>query len=121
MNCMKCGVEMKNSGVFCEDCLADMAKYPVNPNVVVKIPYRSTVIPIKKKRRYKAVKPEDQIRQLRKTCRWLIALLIVALLAFGSCAALLLHLSDGKTEGIFDFDIGQNYGTEETQDATDGT
>jgi hypothetical protein len=117
---MKCGAELKNSGVFCPDCLAVMEKYPVNPNVVVKIPYRGAAAPPKKKRRYKAVNPEDQVRHLQKVCRRLSILLIVALLAFGSCLALL-FLSNGNSNGIFDFGIGQNYGTEETQDTTDGT
>ena len=121
MNCIKCGVELKDSGVFCPDCLAVMEKYPVNPNVVVKIPYRSSAAPVKKKKRTRSVKPEEQVRQLKKVCRWLVVLLVTALLAFGICAAMLLHLSDGDGDGIFDFDIGQNYETGETTGSTGGT
>ena len=53
LNCTKCGVELKNSGVFCEDCLADMEKYPVNPNVTVRIPYRPAPAPVKKAKKAK--------------------------------------------------------------------
>ena len=121
MNCMKCGVELKNSGVFCPDCLAVMEKYPVHPNVLVKLPNRSTAAPAKKKKRVKVVKPEDQIRQLKTANRWLATLLILALLACAACGFLLIHMSDSDSNGIFDFGIGQNYGTEETTDSTDGT
>ena len=121
MNCMKCGVELKNSGVFCPECLAVMEKYPVNPNVLVKLPNRITAAPAKKKKRAKVLKPEEQVRQLKKANRWLVTLLILALLAWAACAFLLIHLSDGSGNGIFDFGIGQNYDTEEPVDSTDGT
>ena len=67
MPCMKCGAKMKNSGVFCENCLADMEKYPVKSNITVHIPERPTDPPVRKRtRRVKYTKPEDQIRHLKR-------------------------------------------------------
>lgn len=108
MNCMKCGTEIKGSGVFCEDCLAVMAKYPVKPNITVQFPVRPSTPPARKKaRRQRSIKPEDQIRHLKKVRNWLCLLLIVALLAFAASSAMLVHLLGDDTG----FDIGQNYGT----------
>ena len=108
VNCMKCGIEMKEAGVFCENCLAEMEKYPVKPNITVQLPIRPAVTAARKKsRRQRHVKPEDQIRHLKKVRNWLCALLVFALLAFAASSALVLHLLDTNEEN----NIGQNYGT----------
>ena len=114
VNCMKCGKELKNGGVFCEECLADMEKYPVKSNISVHLPYRPTPAPVRKKKQ-KYIKPEDQIRHLKKVRNWLVTLLIVALLAFTATAVMLLHILDVNAD---DFGIGQNYGTIETNEST---
>lgn len=109
MHCMKCGVELKNSGVFCENCLADMEKYPVKPNITIQLPNRPATSPARKRsRRNKYPKPEDQIRHLKKVRNWLFGLLIAALLALAGVSVLALHLLDGEP---IDINIGQNYGT----------
>lgn len=115
MNCMKCGTEIKGSGVFCEDCLATMAKYPVKPNITVQFPIRPATPSVRKKaKRQRNIKPEDQIRHLKKVCNWLCVLLIAALLAFAASSLMVMHLL--SDEG--GFDIGQNY---ETIDSTGET
>ena len=112
MNCMKCGVELKESGVFCESCLADMEKYPVKPNITVRIPRRPVSAPPKKKARHQRyVKPEEQIRHLKKVRNWLCVLLAAALLAFAASAAMVLYLLNDEELPS----IGQNY---ETIDST---
>lgn len=111
MNCMKCGSTITGSGVFCQECLADMEKYPVKPNITVQLPVRSTVPAVKKKSRHKYIKPEDQIRHLKKVRNWLCVLLVTALLAFAAVSAIALHLIDVRDNG---FGIGQNYGTTES-------
>ena len=114
MNCMKCGKELKNSGVFCESCLADMEKYPVKSNITIQLPNRSAPAPVRKRaRRQKYIKPEDQIRHLKKVRNWLVVLLMAALLAFAVTSAMVLHLLDVDADGL---GIGQNYGTIETDD-----
>lgn len=114
MNCTKCGVELKNSGVFCEDCLADMEKYPVNPNVTVRIPYRPVPAPAKKAKKAKAAKPEEQIRHLKKVRNWLFALLVVSLLALAASVIMMIHLVSGNDIP----DLGQNYGITGSADGT---
>ena len=111
MNCMKCGAELRDSGVFCEACLADMEKYPVQPNITVQIPRRPLTAPVKKKAaRQRYVKPEDQIRHLKRVRNGLCVLLAAALLAFAACAVMVLHLLDQEEAPS----IGQNYDTVET-------
>lgn len=114
MNCMKCGKELKSSGVFCEECLAEMEKYPVKPNITVKLPYRPAPAPVRKRsKKQKYVKLEDQVRHLKKVRNWLVVLLVAVFLAFGITSAMVLHLLDIDAD---DFGIGQNYGTIETGD-----
>ena len=109
---MKCGTELKTAGVFCPDCLAEMEKYPVKPNITVHLPKRPASTPAKKKlRRQRYVKPEDQIRHLKRVRSWLIALLIIVLLAFAANTLMLLHFVG---EDDLSFGIGQNYGTVES-------
>lgn len=108
MECMRCGKEIKGEGVFCPDCLTDMERYPVKPNITVQLPVRPGAAPARKKtRRPRYVKPEDQIRHLKKVRNWLAVLLILTLLAL--TAVILLALSFGAVEE--GFGIGQNYGT----------
>lgn len=94
LNCMKCGIELKNSGVFCDDCLTDMKKYPVKPNITVQIPYRPSSSQTKKKpRRYKYVKPEEQIRHLKRVRNRLIVVLMLVILLLALCVAALVWLA----------------------------
>ena len=111
MNCLKCGAELKDSGVFCETCLGDMANYPVKPNITVQIPRRPSTPSVKKKtKKQRYAKPEDQIRHLKRVRNWLCALLIVSLLAFAASAAMVVYLlSRQDAPGI-----GQNYETIDT-------
>ncbi len=104
MNCMKCGCEMKESGVFCPNCLEEMGKYPVKPDIKVHIPYRpATVATRKKAKRHAHIKPEDQIRHLKKVRNWLVVLLVLLLVAFAASALLNLYLM-GSDIGL---DLGQ--------------
>lgn len=107
MYCMKCGAELKNSGVFCENCQADMEKYPVKPNITVQIPYRPSSAQTKKKpRRHKYVKPEEQIRHLKRVRNCLITALVIAIVLLAVCAAALVWLF---LSGSLD-ELGRNYG-----------
>lgn len=109
MYCIKCGREVKEPQVFCDECLADMEKYPVKPTITVQIPVRPATPPVKKKqKKQKYTKPEDQIRHLHTQVRWISLALVGTLLAFAMTAALLLRLLDQRDSG---YGIGQNYGT----------
>ena len=116
MNCIKCGVELKESGVFCAKCLEGMEKDPVATNTAVHLPVRPAPAPAKKKqKRQKYEQPEDQIRHLKSQLRWVFLTLVVALLAFGLTAAMLIHILNTGDEG---FHIGQNYDTIASSDPT---
>ena len=108
LNCLKCGAEMKESGVFCDTCLADMANYPVKPNITVQIPRRPVTPVVKKKvKKSRFVKPEDQIRHLKWVRNWLVGLLIASLLAFAASSSMVVYLLTREETP----DIGQNYET----------
>ena len=98
MNCMKCGKELKSTQPFCDRCLEDMEKYPVKPNVVVQIPVRPQTTTTKRKpKRQRFVRPEDELRFLRKRIRLLTFALVVSVLAFVLVAAATLFLLE-KTD-----------------------
>ncbi len=116
MNCIKCGVEIKEPQVFCDNCLAEMEKYPVKPNITVNIPSRPASSGAKKKsRRQKYVKPEDLIRHLRTQRRILWMALIVVLAAFVLVSVMAMQLLNQKED---EYAPGQNYGTMSSQEST---
>ena len=80
MNCMKCGRETAGTDVFCEKCLAAIARYPVKPGAAVHLPKRAadTVVRAKKKR---PPTPEEIIAlQRNKLRRRKLTILILVLL-----------------------------------------
>ena len=77
MNCMKCGAEIPDGMAFCEDCLKEMDRYPVNPNTPVVLPYRKTTPVPGKAARKKVVSTETQIAILKHRVRLLTVLLVV--------------------------------------------
>ena len=79
MKCLKCGAEYPSEQVFCDECLADMARYPVKPGTPVIIPRRNKPLP-SKRAHIRLQKPENQIAALRKLVGWLIAIIIFLLI-----------------------------------------
>ena len=59
--CMRCGREIEEGQVFCQDCLKEMSRYPVDPNTVVQIPLRKESVNGKKNPRRRSTSPEEQI------------------------------------------------------------
>ncbi len=83
VKCMKCGRDVEAGQVFCADCLKDMAKHPVNPNTVIRIPRRQDPAARRALRR-KSISDEEQIRSLRMHLRirtWLLAICLALLMA----------------------------------------
>lgn len=109
MNCMKCGRDVALGQVFCKECLADMAKYPVQPGTPVILPNRSTTVQPRRVPSRKARKPEEQINTLRKVILWLSIAVIAIALAFGITTSILLNKLD---ECDNNRQHGQNYSTE---------
>lgn len=79
MNCMKCGREILQEQAFCEGCLQEMERYPVNPNTPVILPRRpsSAAVPRKAVRK-KTLSLEAQIQILKHRVR-LLSILLVAM------------------------------------------
>ena len=109
MNCMKCGREISLGQVFCKECLADMANYPVKPGTPVQLPSQSaTVSPRRARSPRKPRKPDEQIIILKK---WLIALsvsLFTVILAACVTITILSHKLDEANNNALP---GQNYST----------
>ena len=99
MNCMKCGRELKESGqVFCPDCLAGFADYPVKPGTPIQLPPRRPAAEAPKPPRRKQ-KPEEQIAALSHRVKILAVALFIALAAFFAVAALCLSLLEVRNKG----------------------
>lgn len=106
MNCLKCGREIDEGQVFCNDCLTEMAKYPVKPGTAVLLPARGNAAASKKvhtRRRGKPA-PEEQLKSLKTRIRILSLLLAV-------CMILLIVLSVFTFRYLKEDDFlpGQNY------------
>ena len=116
MNCIKCGISVQEPQVFCDRCLEDMEKYPVKPNIVVKLPVRPSAAPVKKKaRRQKGTMQEEQLRHMRFKLRLAHTALIVVLVCFLVVTGMMLKLlSDSDQQ----YATGQNYGTMANTDPT---
>ena len=76
MGCMKCGKDTRADQVFCDDCQAEMVKYPVSPNTVVQIPIQ----PSKKQVHHRrvTVTPEEQVKRLTGRVHWLSLLTVLS-------------------------------------------
>ncbi len=111
MNCMKCGREVPSGQVFCEDCLAAMKQYPVDPDTPVQLPRRqSQSAAVKKTPKRRAVPPEEVIAGLKKQVRLLIiALTVVTVLALALLYPAVRYLKEDH------FALGQNYSSVTSQ------
>ena len=116
MNCMKCGIAIGESEVFCEDCLKVMERYPVKPNVQVTIPVRPTVSTAKKRsRRSRSLSPDEQMRIMRTKLRLAHVALVIILLAFFALAAIMMRfLTETPEQSV----PGQNYSTMPSTEST---
>ena len=104
---MKCGREIPD-GVFCADCLADMAKCPVKPNTVVLIPNREKFLQSKRAQpRRKELGAQELLHRAQKKARvlgWVCGILAVLLAA-------MIVFSVVEYERIRPLPTGQNYST----------
>ena len=115
MQCMKCGREIPAGQVFCEECLAEMAEYPVKPGTVVTLPTRTKQMNHKKTAGHRStVTLEQKLKRQGKTIRvlsWLLTLSTALLIGVGG---LTVSLLTEETEPELP---GQNYSAEgETKD-----
>ena len=87
MKCLKCGQKVSTEQFFCESCLKDMERHPVDPGTPVMIPTRSKPLPVKRNHK-RMLLPDEIIAKQKKSIRRLCTLLILtALLAIAAIAA----------------------------------
>ena len=74
MHCVKCGRDVQDSAVFCNDCLEDGKKYPIKPGTAIHLPHRPTLMDKHTPRRKREPTTEEQnvllrirVRRLRNT------------------------------------------------------
>jgi len=106
MECMKCGRETAENEIFCEDCLKQMDKYPVQINTPVSIPKREEVR--RKTAQKKILKPEEQIAGLNRTIHRLKKLVCILSVLFVLTAVALGYVLWSHAE---DPEMGSNYST----------
>ena len=108
MQCMKCGREIPAGDVFCQDCLRDMARYPVKPGTAVHIPKQPPAKRPQDRRSHISAERKAEILTRRvRILSWLLILAIAMVICLG---ALTLSLLQNGEEGPI---IGQNYSSVE--------
>lgn len=77
MECLKCGAQIDNTAVFCNECLQSMDAYPVKPGTVVQLHRREVIQAQKKNAKPKVYSAaEEQVSYLKKLF-WIMAVLLV--------------------------------------------
>ena len=113
MSCLKCGRSAEYPQVFCEECLADMEKNPVKPGTPIYIPAQPAML-VQKKPKAKVVEPEEQIRRMRVSLRWMRFSLAVLLAALGVTIWLNIQLLNQRDEAP----VKQHYTVVDTTSAS---
>ena len=103
MYCMKCGREVQEGQVFCDECLEYMKNDPVNINAAVMIPSQ----PPEKHNSHRRplVNPDEEIKRLEKVNQNLILWLVL----LGVMVMLLLLLAYYKQFWEVVDELGRNY------------
>lgn len=117
MNCMKCDRLIAADQVFCEQCLEEMARYPVNPNTPVILPHREEAQVVKRSTSFKRTrKPEEKVSALKKAVIWLSVAVVVLVISLSLLVtAMVRMILDAKNTQP----PGQNYGTTGQQQPSD--
>lgn len=112
MYCMKCGKEIVEERVFCNECLEIMSQYPVRQGTPVLLP--STVPSAEKKAAPKKRQPtpEERLVRFQTATRWLAVALVSAILVLSITISLLVNSLN--TPVAASNDIGKNYNTVNT-------
>ena len=107
MNCLKCGRELKEGQVFCDNCLESMEQEPIKINTPVLIPTQPKVTA---SHRRQIVNPEEEVKRLEKINQNLILWLILTTVAMALFALGLYHQEFLEVVE----EIGKNYNVIET-------
>ncbi len=101
MKCMKCGRKFSAEQVFCDDCLAEMEKYPVSPETPVVLPHKANAEPVKHSASSRRLRRDKDTISVQRN--WMIFLIF-------TCGALAIALTitvsmllGGDPLAVFDF------------------
>ncbi len=110
--CLKCGRSCPEDQAFCDECRAEMEKYPVKPGVVVLLPQRTPSAKPPARRRYTPPTAEEQLPKLKKQILSLWLALLLSLSALGVLGYLTVkdYLAEQESLPL----PGQNYSSETT-------
>ena len=109
MNCIKCGREMSENGVFCPRCLEVMDRYPIKPGTPVTLPIPASAEqnrkPVRVRRRLSIA---EKLKRTRRLALILSGLLLVFAIALSATLAMLLQDNDSDTGRNYIIDTTQN-------------
>lgn len=114
--CMKCGREVKDNQVFCDQCLSVMKQYPVKQDIRVQLPHRDVQAEKKAPAKKRTLSPEEQVSKLRGTVKRLSVVLACVFLLLVFTVSLLFQDYDSI---LPENTIGKNYNTVSTNSGTD--
>lgn len=112
MYCMKCGKEIDENRVFCEDCLAVMSQYPVRRGTPIHLPNNTPSVEKKAAPKKRQPAPEERLARFQTATRWLALALVSTLLILSITISLLVNTLN--TPASASNDIGKNYNTVNT-------
>ena len=110
MYCMKCGKEIDDTRVFCDNCLSVMSLHPVKQGTPVHLPSTATAAEKKSAPKKRQPTPEEQLARFQLATRWLSIALVSTLLILGIAITLLVDSINAPAAN----DIGKNYNTVST-------
>ena len=111
MYCLKCGKKTTDSQVFCQECQEVMQKYPVKPGTAIQLPKRQPHPVEKKSPKFREPTAGEQLAQLHKLIRWLVAIITVLSILLILVAGILIQkLNKEQHDNL----IGRNYTTSES-------
>ena len=113
MYCMKCGKEVGENRVFCDDCLEVMSHYPVRQGTPIHLPAATPSAEKKAAPKKRQPTPEESLARFRVAARWLSIALVSCLLLLSATITLLLNSESAPSATK---DIGKNYNTVSTLD-----
>lgn len=97
MECLRCGIEIDSGKTFCDDCVAQTARYPIKPGTPVLLPVRPASGE-KAAARKRERTPSQTIAELRKMIRFLTVVITILSLLLCATAAFLLHTLDNQDD-----------------------
>ena len=108
MQCLKCGKDVTASLTFCDDCLAEMEDFPVDPGTPVHIPKRES--PARRVPAQREPTTAEQLTRMRRTLQWMYLLVAILSLLLSITGIMLIRTLDKAPQSLSPVK-GQNYTT----------